>query len=147
MSTEVTKVVTQSRPGGNPPGERKQSVLFEDLLLLNKRIANQCIAVQRRFVHVHRCDLAVVVGRVVVYAPCGIAAARVKRDFVFAVFELAASALLLNGSQDMKELADAALFRRFAERMGADKRGANKTRLAGQVAPADRARPSRGCKR
>ena len=48
--------------------------------------------------HVHRCDLAVVVGRVVVYAPCGIAAARVKRDFVFAVFELAASALLLNGS-------------------------------------------------
>ena len=43
----------------------------------------------------------------------------------------------------IRDRADAALFRRFAERMGADKRGANKTRLAGQVArQTERAHPA-----
>ena len=57
--------------------------------------------------HIDGSDLVVAVGRVVVNASVGVAAACVERNLVLASVQLTAAALLLDSVQDVEELPDA----------------------------------------
>ena len=82
-----------------------------DLFSLHKRIARQRVAIQVFFVHIHRGDLMVVVGRVIVDAFIRVAAGSIDGDLILAIAHIAAAPLLVNRAENMEELADACRFR------------------------------------
>ena len=59
--------------------------------------------------HVYRSNAAVIISCVVINASARIIAGGVDGNLIFAVRDLAASSLLLDRAQNMKELADALL--------------------------------------
>lgn len=67
--------------------------------------------------HIYRSNAAVIVGRVIVDPAAGVAAGGVDGNLVFAVRDLAAAALLIDRTQNMKELADTRRFRIIRNRM------------------------------
>ena len=82
-----------------------------DLFACHKRIAGKTVSVQIRTVHVHRRDLMVVVGRIIIDSLVCITAGGVKRDLVFSLRDFAAASLLVYGAKDMEKLADARVLR------------------------------------
>ena len=87
------------------------SILELDRLICLHGIARERCAVEIFSVHVHGVNLAAAVGRVVIDAGFCVAAARVQRDLVFSVLQLAAAARLLDGGQDVEKLADRGFLR------------------------------------
>ena len=76
------------------------------MFALHQRVAGQLGAVQVFPVHIHSGDLVVAVGRVVINAFVGVAAAGVERDLILAAVQLTAAALLFDRVQDVEELVD-----------------------------------------
>lgn len=66
------------------------------LFARNKGIAGKAFAVKIFFVHIHRRDLVIFVGGVVIYALIRVTAGGVKGDFVLAALQLATAPLLVN---------------------------------------------------
>ena len=83
------------------------SICAEDLLLFHQRVGNQLPAVEVCTVHVHRRNLAVFIGRVIIDPSVCITAGGVKRDLIFSLRDFTASSLLVYGAKDMEKLADA----------------------------------------
>ena len=69
------------------------------------RVAAKFASVEILTVHVNGVDLVIVVGRVVVDALRCVAAGGVNRDLILVFSDLAAAALLIDGAEDMEELA------------------------------------------
>ena len=78
-----------------------------DLFACHKRITGKTASVQIFVVHVHRRDLMVVIGRVIIDPSVCITAGGVKRDLIFSLRDFTASSLLVYGAKDMEKLADA----------------------------------------
>lgn len=67
------------------------SVLTENLLLRNRLVAAQCLAVQIGSMHVYCADLVVVIGCIIVNPFGSVAAGRVNRDLILSLRHLAAA--------------------------------------------------------
>lgn len=104
------------------------------MFALHQRVARELAAVEVHTVHVHGGDLVVAVGRVVVDALVGVAAAGVQGDLVLAAVQLAAAALLFDRMQDVEELPDALGLARAGLCVHPHEGHADKPRLAGQIA-------------
>ena len=87
------------------------AVEIADALLLHQREAEKRLCVQILCAQPDRRDAPVFIGRVVIDAGFCVAAARVQRDLVFSVLQLAAAARLLDGGQDVEKLADRGFLR------------------------------------
>lgn len=66
------------------------------LFARNKGIAGKTFAVKIFFVHIHRRNLVIFVGGVVIYALIRVTAGGVKGDFVLAALQLTTAPLLVN---------------------------------------------------
>ena len=102
-------------------------ILPLDLLFLNHRIAHQQTAVQIFLVHIYSGNLMIVISRIIVNTFIRIAAAGIKGNFIVTLPHITASSLLVNGAQNMKELADAFLLRISGNRIHFDKCAPYKT--------------------
>ena len=71
-------------------------ILHFYLLARNKGIAGKTFAVKIFSVHIHRRNLVIFVGGVVIYALVRVTAGGVKGDFVLAPLQLATAPLLVN---------------------------------------------------
>ena len=74
------------------------SVLEIDFFTLKDRITDQSITVQIFSVHINSTDLMIFVGSIIVNSLCGIAAGSIECDLIFAVCDLAAASLLIDGA-------------------------------------------------
>ena len=81
-------------------------VFHADLLTCHKSITEKPIRIQICSIQPHTGDLAVFIGGVIVYAFCCVAAAGVDSFFV-KLSDFYAALLLGNGTQNVKQLADA----------------------------------------
>ena len=111
-----------------------KSVLQRNLFALHQRIADQPVPVKVFPVHIDGSDLVVAVGRVVVNALVGVAAACVERDLVLAAVQLTAAALLFDSVEDVEELPDALGLAAAGFRVHPHKGRTHKAGLAGQIA-------------
>ena len=104
------------------------------MFALYQRIADQPVPIKAFPVHIDGSDLVVAVGRVVVNALVGVAAAGVQGDLVLAAVQLTAAALLLDSMQDVEELPDALGLAAAGFRVHPHKGRTHKAGLAGQIA-------------
>ncbi len=79
--------------------------------------------------HVDSSNLVIVVGSIIADTGIEIVARGINRDFVFVVAEFAEATGLVDGMEDVEELADAAFWVVWGNRMGTREGGANETRL------------------
>ena len=84
--------------------------------------------------HVDCGDLVILIGGVVIDSLARIAAGGVERDFVMSLTDLTAAALLIDGAENMEELADALGFGVSGEGMRSRKGHSGKTGRGGEVA-------------
>ena len=77
-----------------------------DLLIENQGITDESGAVQILPVHIHGCNLVVIIGSVVVNAFVSVAAGGINRNFVLIFLSLAAASLLVHTAKNVEELAD-----------------------------------------
>ena len=80
-----------------------------DLLIENQGITDESGAVQILPVHIHGCNLVVIIGSVVVNAFVSVAAGGIDGDLIFAAY-IAAAPLLIHRAQNVEKLADAFVF-------------------------------------
>ena len=112
-------------------------VLLGDLLGGDEGIAGEVGAVKVNAVEVNGGDLVVVVAGVVVNAGAEVAAGGIDGDFVFGIVggaEAAGAAGLVNGVEDVEELADAAEFVGGGDGVEAGEGGFDETGAGGEVA-------------
>ena len=81
--------------------------MITNLLGQEQGIARQNIAVQIGFMHIHRSDLMILVGSVVVNAFGGVAAGGVQRYLILTLRHLAAAPLLVYRAENVEKLDDA----------------------------------------
>ena len=86
------------------------SILPKDIAVGQEGVTDQLIAPEILTVHINRRDLTVVIRRVVIDSLACITAGCVNRDFIFTLGNLAAASLLIDRTENVKELADAFLF-------------------------------------
>ncbi len=89
--------------------------------------ANEIGTVEIGFMHVDSGNLMIVIGSVVTDALIEIVARRVDGDFVFVVAEVAATTLLVDGMENVEELADTRELVVGGEGMGAGESGFDET--------------------
>ena len=110
------------------------SVLEMNLLPLDQRKADQLGGIKIFAVHVDCGNLVILIGGVVIDSLARIAAGGVERDFVMSLTDLTAAALLIDGAENMEELADALRFGVPGEGMRSRKGHTGKTGRGGEVA-------------
>ena len=93
-------------PPGNPGGF-SFSILHFNVFSPDQRIANQRRSIQFLPVHIHRGDLVIVVGLVIINALIRIAAGGIQSDLISPLPQPAAATGLADGTQNVKKLADA----------------------------------------
>ena len=76
----------------------------EEFFFINQVICKKGVAVKVNTVHINSIDFVTIIGCVVINALVGIATRCVNCDFVLAVGNLATSTLLVNRTENVKEL-------------------------------------------
>lgn len=105
-----------------------------DLFGGDEGITDERSGIEVGFFEVDSGDLVVVVAGVVEETLFGIIAVGIDGDFVFIITEVGAAALLVDGVEDVEELADAARLIVGGEGMGASEGGFHEARLRTEVA-------------
>ena len=108
-------------------------ILKVDFFFKHEGIAHQEYIVQFFPVHIHRCDLMIIIGRVVINPFVCVAAGSVNRCFIPPIPNLTASSGLMNRAQNVKKLTDAFRFGSAGTGIHLYKSRSDKTGLRRQV--------------
>ena len=124
----------------NPPVSETETggflylILHSNLLTRNKRVTGKASAVKLFFMHIHRRNLVIFVGGVVIYSLVRITARSIKGYFVFPFCHLTTAPLLVNRALNLEKLAYAFVFRVPRNRVHFGKGNPYKAGLGGKVA-------------